>query len=221
MVVVSLRDRYDARDAAQKRGGAGPAAPAEDVALTHSVENSLEGSDLAEEAGAPLPSGAVALAGQEEVSVPRADVDAGHAAPPGPLAPPTVVASAPARDASADAGEITAATTTMEDATAPERPTARAARDAGAAPDPFAPPSMSAGAGPFLTEAPYHSSSAFVSNPDAGAGRFMTEAPPWSASAFVSNPEAGAGPFTTERNVPAFGVRPFAVLWPYALAPRE
>jgi hypothetical protein len=46
------------------------------------------------------------------------------------------------------------------------------------------------------------------SNPDsppmsAGAGRFVTEAPYWGASAFPTNPEAGAGPFQTERNTPA------------------
>jgi hypothetical protein len=46
------------------------------------------------------------------------------------------------------------------------------------------------------------------SNPEsppmsAGAGRFVTEAPYWGASAFESNADAGAGPFQTERNTPA------------------
>jgi hypothetical protein len=46
------------------------------------------------------------------------------------------------------------------------------------------------------------------SNPESpsmssGAGRFVTEAPYWSSSAWASNPEAGAGPFQTERNTPA------------------
>jgi hypothetical protein len=46
------------------------------------------------------------------------------------------------------------------------------------------------------------------SNPDApsfsaGAGPFDTEAPYWSSSAWKSDPNAGAGPFTTERNTPA------------------
>ena len=46
------------------------------------------------------------------------------------------------------------------------------------------------------------------SNPESppmtsGAGRFVTEAPYWSSSAWMSNPEAGAGPFETERNTPA------------------
>ena len=39
----------------------------------------------------------------------------------------------------------------------------------------------------------------------AGAGRFVTEAPYWGASAWTSDPNAGAGPFTTERNTPAYG----------------
>lgn len=46
------------------------------------------------------------------------------------------------------------------------------------------------------------------SNPESppmtsGAGRFVTEAPYWSSSAWTSDPEAGAGPFQTERNTPA------------------
>ncbi|MDB4939162.1 MAG: hypothetical protein JWP87_6134 [Labilithrix sp.] len=46
------------------------------------------------------------------------------------------------------------------------------------------------------------------SNPEsppmnAGAGRFVTEAPYWGASAFESNADAGAGPFQSERNTPA------------------
>jgi hypothetical protein len=46
------------------------------------------------------------------------------------------------------------------------------------------------------------------SNPEAppmnaGAGRFVTEAPFWGASSFPSNPDAGAGQFQTERNSPA------------------
>lgn len=39
----------------------------------------------------------------------------------------------------------------------------------------------------------------------AGAGGFVTEAPYWGASAWTSDPNAGAGPFTTERNTPAYG----------------
>ena len=46
------------------------------------------------------------------------------------------------------------------------------------------------------------------SNPDsprlpAGAGPFITEAPYWSSSAWGSSPDAGAGRFETERNTPA------------------
>ncbi len=46
------------------------------------------------------------------------------------------------------------------------------------------------------------------SNPDTpsmqgGAGRFITEAPYWSSSAMTANPDAGAGRFDTERNTPA------------------
>jgi hypothetical protein len=46
------------------------------------------------------------------------------------------------------------------------------------------------------------------SNPESpamsgGAGRFVTEAPYWSSSAWTTDPEAGAGPFQTERNTPA------------------
>lgn len=46
------------------------------------------------------------------------------------------------------------------------------------------------------------------SNPESpamsgGAGRFVTEAPYWSSSAWTSDPDAGAGPFETERNTPA------------------
>jgi hypothetical protein len=78
---------------------------------------------------------------------------------------------------------------------------------------------MSAGAGPFLTEAPYWAASAFVSNPEAGAGRFITDAPPWAASAFTSNPNAGAGPFTTERNIPAYGVLPYYMIVPWSAPP--
>jgi hypothetical protein len=70
---------------------------------------------------------------------------------------------------------------------------------------------MSAGAGPFSTQAPYWGASAWVPDPNAGAGRFTTEAPPWSASALTSDPNAGAGPFTTEWNIPGFGVWPY---WP-------
>jgi hypothetical protein len=88
-----------------------------------------------------------------------------------------------------------------------------------AAPNPWAPPRMSAGAGPFLTEAPYWAASAFVSNPEAGAGRFITDAPPWAASAFTSNPNAGAGPFTTERNIPAYGVLPYYLTVPWGVPP--
>jgi hypothetical protein len=39
----------------------------------------------------------------------------------------------------------------------------------------------------------------------AGAGAFITEAPYWSGTAFPTNPEAGAGPFTTERSAPGYG----------------
>jgi hypothetical protein len=39
----------------------------------------------------------------------------------------------------------------------------------------------------------------------AGAGGFVTEAPYWGASSWTSDPNAGAGPFTTERNTPAYG----------------
>jgi hypothetical protein len=88
-----------------------------------------------------------------------------------------------------------------------------------AAPNPWAPPRMSAGAGPFVTEAPYWAASAFVSNPEAGAGRFITDAPPWAASAFTSNPNAGAGPFTTERNIPAYGVLPYYLIVPWGAPP--
>ena len=97
---------------------------------------------------------------------------------------------------------------TTREASAPD------AGDAGAAQarDPWAPPSMSAGAGPFSTQAPYYGASAWVPNPNAGAGRFTTEAPPWAASAFESNPTAGAGAFTTEWNIPAYGVWPY---WPW------
>ena len=89
------------------------------------------------------------------------------------------------------------------------------ARDA-QAPDPWAPPSMSAGAGPFSTQAPYWGASSWVSNPNAGAGRFPTEAPPWSASAFTSDPNAGAGPFTTEWNIPGYGAWPYWAFGPVA-----
>lgn len=46
------------------------------------------------------------------------------------------------------------------------------------------------------------------SNPDsppmsAGAGRFITEAPYWSGTAWTSDADAGAGRFETERNTPA------------------
>ena len=140
---------------------------------------------------------------------------------PAPAAPPPIpTAEVEPRDAGAveDAAAVAAA----EPAEPREEPTTLAGRiakqlageDAGARPNPWAPPPMTAGAGTFATEAPYWSASAFTSNPDAGAGRFMTEAPPWSASAFTSDPNAGAGPFTTERNIPAYGVWPY---WPYLL----
>jgi hypothetical protein len=69
--------------------------------------------------------------------------------------------------------------------------------------NPIAPP-LTAGAGPFATEAPYWGASAFPSNPNAGAGRF-TDPPTGFASSWTSDPNAGAGQFTTEWNTPAFG----------------
>ena len=124
------------------------------------------------------------------------------------------IAAAPAVipvDMPGDAGAMDhAATARPADTTSPSD-TATAAADAGR-PQPqnlWAPPSMSAGASPFVTDAPYWAASAFVSDPNAGAGRFTTEAPPWAASAFISDPNAGAGPFTTELNIPAWG----AVWW--------
>ncbi|MDB5215219.1 MAG: hypothetical protein JWO86_3146, partial [Myxococcaceae bacterium] len=60
-------------------------------------------------------------------------------------------------------------------------------------------------AGPYSDDEPSNRGS----NPQspsfsAGAGRFVTEAPFWAASAWVSDPNAGAGPFTTERNTPGY-----------------
>jgi len=174
----------------------------------------------------PAPTGAV-------VTTTSGELDAGDdggapmvlatptVAPAPPPPPPPVVAEAEppeAGTAAKDAGAVA----TAEPAEPREEPTTLAGRiakqlageDAGARPNPWAPPPMTAGAGSFVTEAPYWSASSFTSNPDAGAGRFMTEAPPWSASAFTSDPNAGAGPFTTERNIPAYGVWPY---WPALL----
>ena len=134
---------------------------------------------------------------------------------PAASAPPAN--AAPADQAAVDAGVSTAdaggpapADQTREaNAEGPRR-----THDAG--PDLWAGPTMSAGDGPFKTQAPYYTSSAFESNPDAGAGRFTTEAPPWSASALPNGPDpnAGAGPFTTEWNIPGFGVFPYWVAYP-------
>jgi hypothetical protein len=120
-----------------------------------------------------------------------------------PPAAPTTLPTETSSDAAtpADAGNTSGDDRATREANAPE------ARDAGAAlsVDPWAPPSMSAGAGPFSTQAPYWGASAFVSDPNAGAGRFTTEAPPWAASAFTSDRNAGAGAFTTEWNIPGYG----------------
>ena len=115
-------------------------------------------------------------------------------------------------------GDPAAASGAAEKTTADRRAAPVAEAEANVAverPNPWAPPPMSAGAGPFITEAPYWGASAFVSDPDTGAGRFLTDAPPWAASAFTSNPNAGAGPFTTERTLPAYGLWPLYVLSPY------
>lgn len=141
-------------------------------------------------------------------------------------APPAVSVaapgSAPVAEASSDAGTGTGSVSDAGTTNGYEEPGREASAPdgggAGAARDPWAPPSMSAGAGAFSTQAPYWGASAWVPNPNAGAGRFATEAPPWSASAFTSDPNAGAGPFTTESNIPAYGVWPY---WPWVTtAPR-
>ena len=131
----------------------------------------------------------------------------------------TPVASAPPANAEQtnaqvpDAGAPPPPEEQPREASTANAPTSRS-RDAG--PDPWAPPTMSAGAGAFETQAPYYTSSAFEWNADAGAGRFTTEAPPWSASALPNGPDpnAGAGPFTTEWNIPGFGVFPYWVAYP-------
>ena len=144
-------------------------------------------------------------------------------APPA-TAPP---ATATPADVSSDGGSTDAGATAApgggQDRYASEA-SATDGGDAGAAQarDPWAPPSMSAGAGPFSTQAPYWGASAWVSDPNAGAGRFTTEAPPWTSSALTSDPNAGAGPFTTEWNIPGYGAWPYWAFGPAfgAVAPR-
>jgi hypothetical protein len=133
------------------------------------------------------------------------------------IAPP---ASAPPANAelangqATDAGAPPPPEEQTREANVANAPDAGRSHDAG--PDLWAPPTMSAGAGSFKTQAPYYTSSAFEWNADAGAGKFTTEAPPWSASALPNGPDpnAGAGPFTTEWNIPGFGVFPYWVAYP-------
>jgi hypothetical protein len=214
VIVTSLRDRNESRNEAERRGrvettaaraSAPPAPAATDVVAEDTLDADADGAELSAPAAAP-DAGDAATTTTTGGEIVLADAA---------VAPP---ASAAMVDAALDAGASDLAAADTDAATT----AALAPPDAGdaAAPDPWAPPSMSAGAGPFVTEAPYWAASAFQSNPNAGAGRFMTEAPPWSASAFTSNPEAGAGPFTTERNLPAFGVWPYGTLFPFVVPPR-
>jgi hypothetical protein len=221
VIVTSLHDRKDERRSEGQRptvtvptqtiasdASAGPAAPA--------------GALAASAPGEPAPPAAPAEPAQqgpagEPASIATttgAELDGGTDAAGGrDVATPTVAANA-APGGAPDAGPEDAGPSAGVEEAGPSE-AERAARDAGgAAPDPWAPPPMSAGAGRFTTEAPPWAASAFTSDPNAGAGRFTTEAPPWAASAFTSNPNAGAGPFTTERNLPAFGF-----MWPYLVWP--
>jgi hypothetical protein len=227
IVVVTVRDRHagrndspeEAREPTPRLVDSSSAAAAEPIgAPTRAFDDTTGGDWSGSMGGSTTTTSAEIDAGEDATAVVR--VPAVATAPPA-MAPPV-----PPVETTSDAGTLAA----------PDAALATTAQDAGALPSfdagtprtnatdagivdftsqqPWAPPSMSAGAGPFATEAPYWSASAFVSDPNAGAGRFATEAPPWAASAFVSDPNAGAGPFTTERNTPAFGVFPYSYALP-------
>jgi hypothetical protein len=222
VAVTWLHDRSDAREEAQhtQRDPAAAVAARQlpPVPVSTPTELGVPSSDTAFEASTKT----TTSARPDAVDVAARSFDL--AAPT--VAPATRVATA-GRAGSTDAGPasdapyLTTAEATPHDdgeardasASSPSPPPRKAA------PNPWAPPRMSAGAGPFLTEAPYWAASAFVSNPEAGAGRFITDAPPWAASAFTSNPNAGAGPFTTERNIPAYGVLPYYMIVPWSAPP--
>lgn len=219
VLVTSLRDR-DAPPSSHEAQATNNASPPKAAVWTAHVWNRVDsaGAGVDEEAPSPALAPAATMAATSDATTTSATVDRGLDVAAGPQVsiqylyfvwPPAVAVTAPPVEVPKDAGAIDDVATAGPADTASPRDTGTAKADAGPL-NPWVPPSFSAGAGPFTTEAPYWAASAFVSNPNAGAGRFMTEAPPWAASAFTSDPNAGAGPFTTERNIPAFGVWPFS-----------